>query len=85
MKAIELALIVNDEKLEGRIAALETRCEKLNIPLSNILQVASSKVPNTPYIDVLLSFADLEIFDIEESLRMKLFFDKLKKRKKGKK
>ena len=45
MKAIELALIVNDEKLEGRITSLEIRCEKLNIPLSNILQVASPKFP----------------------------------------
>lgn len=82
MKGIKLTLLTEDEKLEERITNLEIRCEKLNISLDSILQAVSEKVPNKPYIDVLLGFADLEIFDIEESQRMKHFFDKLKKHKK---
>lgn len=33
-------------------------------------------------LDVLLGFADLEVFDIEESQRMKHLFDKLKSARK---
>ncbi len=82
MKGIILTLFTEDEKLEERITNLEIRCEKLNISLDSILQAVSEKVPNKPYLDVLLGFADLEIFDIEESQRMNHFFDKLKKGKK---
>lgn len=82
MKGIKLTLFTEDEKLEERITDLEIRCEKLNISIDSILQAVSGKVPNKPYIDVLLGFADLEISDMERSQRMKLFFDNLKKRKK---
>lgn len=84
MKGIELTLFTEDEKLEERIADLETRCDKLNISLNSILQTVSVKVPNKPYIDILLGFAELEINDIEGNERMKQFFNKFKIPKKEK-
>lgn len=83
MKGITLTLFIENEELEERLSALEVRCEKLDISLDNILQAVSYKVPNKPFFDVLLSFADLEISDMEENRKMKQFFNKLKIHKKG--
>ncbi len=78
MKAVELVLFVEDEKLEKRIEELEKRCEKINVNLNTVLQTVSCNIPNKPCIDVLLSFADLKVDDIESTDKMKRFINKFK-------
>ena len=85
MKTIQVILLVEDEGLEERIENLEERCKKINISLQDVFQATAIKMPNKPFIDILMSLSDLEISDRESSEKMKRFFGKFNIFKRGKK
>lgn len=76
MKAVQVTLLVQDEKLEERIIDLEERCGKLNVSLQAVLQATVLTMPNKPFVDILLGLSDLKISDIEEAERMERLLKK---------
>lgn len=79
MKVIPITLYVQDEELEERIVELEERCKEINISLQQIFEIVYPTMPYKPYVDILLSYSDLKIDDMEREQRMKHFFDKFKR------
>ena len=84
MKVIELTLLVDDVDLEKRISDLEKRCGKLDISLQSIFAMTAATMPYKPFIDILLGFSDLKIYDIERTEKTRQFLDKFKIYKKSK-